>query len=187
MKNEHLMGELVKLVAVNPDKDAEKFANWAFDSEYSRLLDTDPARLWSVQKSREWLEKDQTKDSSENILFMIQTREGDHTIGFVGLDGIRWNHGDAYVGIGIGEREFRGKGYGTDAMRVLLKYAFMELNLHRVSLNVFAYNPMAVRSYEKTGFVIEGRQREYLSREGKRWDMVFMGILKDDWIRMQPA
>ena len=186
MNDELLTGNLVKLVAVYPEKDAERFARWASDSEYSRLLDTDPARLWSIQKSKEWLEKDQEKDSSEDFFFMIRTREDNLTIGFIGLDGIRWNHGDAYVGVGIGEREFRGKGYGTDAMRVLLKYAFTELNLNRVSLNVFAYNPMAIRSYEKTGFVIEGRQREYLSREGKRWDMVFMGILKDDWIRMQP-
>jgi RimJ/RimL family protein N-acetyltransferase len=183
VKNELLYGALVKLVAVNPVTDADRFARWALDSEYLRLLDTDPARLWSVQKSREWMEKNQEKDNHDEVIFMIRTREDDHTIGFIGLDGIRWNYGDAYVGIGIGEREFRGQGYGTDAMRVLLNYAFTELNLHRVSLNVFAYNPMAIRSYEKTGFVIEGRQREYLNREGKRWDMVFMGILKDDWMK----
>jgi RimJ/RimL family protein N-acetyltransferase len=127
--------------------------------------------------------KNQEKDNHDEVIFMIRIREDDHTIGFIGLDGIRWNHGDAYVGIGIGEREFRGKGYGTDTMRVLLNYAFTELNLHRVSLNVFAYNPMAIRSYEKAGFVIEGKQREYLNREGKRWDMVFMGILKEDWMK----
>jgi RimJ/RimL family protein N-acetyltransferase len=183
VRNELLEGNLVKLVAVNPAEDADRFTRWALDSEYLRLLDTDPASFWSIQKRKEWLEKGQEKDSNEEVFFMIRTRENDLTIGFIGLDGIRWNHGDAYVGIGIGEREFRGRGFGSDAMRVLLKYAFTELNLHRVSLNVFAYNSMAIRSYEKAGFVIEGNQREYLNREGKRWDMVFMGILKEDWMK----
>ncbi|MBE0409253.1 MAG: GNAT family N-acetyltransferase [Anaerolineales bacterium] len=183
MNNELLTGDLVKLVAVNPAVDADRFSRWALDSEYSRLLDTDPARLWSAQKVKQWLEKSLEKESGNEFTFMMNTLENEQTIGFIGLDGIRWNHGDAYVGIGIGEREFRGKGYGTDAMRVLLKYAFTELNLHRVSLNVFAYNSMAIRSYEKAGYVIEGKQREYLNREGKRWDMVFMGILKEDWIK----
>lgn len=185
MSNKLLTGELVKLVAPNPEIDAERFARWALDSEYSRLLDSDPARLWSERKVKQWLEKDLEKDNNEDFFFMMRANQNDHTIGFIGLDGIRWNHGDAFAGIGIGERECRGKGFGTDAMRVLLKYVFTELNLHRVSLNVFEYNPMAIRSYEKAGFEVEGKQREYLNREGRRWDMVFMGILKENWIKTQ--
>jgi RimJ/RimL family protein N-acetyltransferase len=89
------------------------------------------------------------------------------------------------VGIGLGEREFWGKGYGTDAMRIILRYAFTELNLHRVTLNVFEYNPRGVRSYEKAGFVLEGRQRGVLLREGRRWDEIYMGILREDWLKQQ--
>ena len=58
---------------------------------------------------------------------------------------------------------------------------FNELNLHRVSLDVFEYNPRAIRSYEKVGFVFEGRTRKFLNREGQRWDMIFMGILRSEW------
>jgi RimJ/RimL family protein N-acetyltransferase len=74
-----------------------------------------------------------------------------------------------------------GKGYGTDAMRVVLRYAFTELNLHRVSLDVFSYNPRAIRSYEKAGFKYEGCMRSRVQRDGKRWNMVFMGIMKEEW------
>jgi RimJ/RimL family protein N-acetyltransferase len=82
----------------------------------------------------------------------------------------------------MGARESWGKGYDTDAMRVILRFAFQELNLRRVSLDTFEYNPRAIRSYEKAGFVLEGRARGYLNREGKRWDLIFMGILQEEWL-----
>jgi RimJ/RimL family protein N-acetyltransferase len=85
------------------------------------------------------------------------------------------------VGIGIGEAEYRGKGYGTDAMQVILGFAFRELNLHRVSLSVFEYNPRAIRSYEKAGFRHEGRLRAEINRDGRRWDVLMMGILRTEW------
>ena len=65
---------------------------------------------------------------------------------------------------------------------LILRYAFLELNLQRVSLDVFDYNQRAIRSYEKAGFTLEGRQRGVLLREGKRWDLVYMGILREEWL-----
>lgn len=175
-------GELVYLVAPDPAGDAAKFAKWMSDSEFVRLLDTDPARLLSVGKHKEWLEKDLLEEQkNDELFFLIRTLVEERTIGFVGLDGIRWVHGDAWVGIGLGEREYWGKGYGTDAMQILQRYAFDELNLHRLSLNVFDYNQRAIRSYEKAGFIVEGRSRQYLNREGQRFDMIFMGILREEW------
>ncbi len=69
-------------------------------------------------------------------------------------------------------------------MNLVLRFAFTEINLHRVTLTVFEYNPRAVRSYEKAGFRHEGRIRGALLRDGKRWDMFFMGILRDEWISL---
>jgi len=177
-------GELVRFVAPDPQQAAGELAKWMRDSEFVRLLDTDPARLLSVDKYKEWFEKDLIEEQkNDKLFFLIQTLEEARTIGLIGLDGIRWTHGDAWVGIGLGERDYWGKGYGTDAMRILQRYAFEELNLHRLSLSVFDYNPRAMRSYEKAGFVLEGRARHFLNRDGRRYDLIFMGILREEWER----
>lgn len=182
MSNNLFQGELVRFVAAEPQLAAGLFAKWGRDSEFVRLLDTDPARLLSVDKYKEWFEKDLVEQQkNDELFFLIRTLEEDLTIGLIGLNGIQWVHGDAWVGIGLGEREYWGEGYGTDAMRILLRYAFEELNLHRLSLSVFEYNSRAIRSYEKVGFVIEGRVRQFLNRDGRRYDMIFMGLLSDEW------
>jgi len=174
-------GELVRLAAPNPSADAEVLARWMHDSEYMRLLDLAPARLWSATHLKAEIEKSWEKDAPDEFFFLIRALADDRLIGLIELDGIRWAHGDCWVGIGLGEREYWGKGYGTDAMRVILRYAFAELNLHRVSLSVFEYNSRAVRSYEKAGFAVEGRVRQFLQRDGRRWDMILMGILREEW------
>jgi RimJ/RimL family protein N-acetyltransferase len=102
-------------------------------------------------------------------------------IGSIELLEFSWSSGDAWVGIGIGESAYQGKGYGTEAMQILLRYGFEELGLHRVSLSVFAYNTRAIHSYEKAGFQHEGRIRQYVLREGKTWDLLFLGILRSEW------
>ena len=66
-------GDLVRLVAVEPEKDAKRFASWGRDSEYARLLDTDPVRMWSAGQAKEWIEKQQKADGFEGIEFMIRT------------------------------------------------------------------------------------------------------------------
>ena len=178
-----LTGDLVRLAALNPETDAESFARWSRDSEYYRLDTTDPARMWSPRQTREFMDKDDQAEHPNSISLAIRTLDGDQVIGFIALDGIEWTHGDAWVGIGIGDRAFWGRGYGADAMRVMLRYAFVELNLFRVSLNVFEYNRRAIRSYEKCGFTVEGRLRAWIHRDGRLWDLIFMGILREEWDR----
>jgi RimJ/RimL family protein N-acetyltransferase len=104
-------------------------------------------------------------------------------VGEVELGYARGSRADAFMGIGLGEREDWNKGYGTDAVRLILRYAFLELNLHRVSLSVFEYNLRAQRAYEKAGFRVEGRMRGALNRENRRWDEIFMGVLRPDWMK----
>jgi RimJ/RimL family protein N-acetyltransferase len=177
-----LHGELVHLTAENPDVMARNFSRWSQQVEWFRLLDTDPARLFSEKKWNEWLEKGLEKSTPDEIFFAIRTLDGDRIIGFIGLFDFFAHHGDTFVAIAVGEGEYRGKGYGTDAMRVLLRYVFNELNMRRASLIVFEYNPRAIRSYEKVGFVYEGRVRGMIKRDGKRWDFLLMGILREEWL-----
>jgi RimJ/RimL family protein N-acetyltransferase len=178
-------GDLVRLGGDNPATIAEAFTRWNRDSEYLRLLDDEPAQLHSVKGNQEWLEKEFETGDKLKFFFTIHTLDDDRMIGFTGLWIEDWNHRHAWVGIGLGEREYWGRGYGTDAMRLTVRYAFDELDLQRVSLSVFEYNPRAIRSYEKAGFEHEGRLRQTVLRDGRRWDLVLMGILREDWEKMK--
>jgi RimJ/RimL family protein N-acetyltransferase len=174
------VGKLIRLVAADAQADSEAMARWSTDSEFRRLLDTDPARPLRAQPTRETLAREHEDDSSA-FMFGIHTLADDRRVGFVGVTGVRWTHGDGWLVIAIGGREDWGKGYGGEALGLLLRYAFSELNLHRVSLTVFEYNPRAIRTYEKAGFRVEGRARKFLNRDGQRWDMIYMGLLREDW------
>jgi RimJ/RimL family protein N-acetyltransferase len=174
-------GKLVHLVAVDPEKDAEALVGWNRDSEYSRLLSDNPAYQWAPKEVKEWME-----NQKGDQLYSIRTLAENRLIGTIGLSGFDWVARHAWVGIGLGEREFWGQGYGTDAMRVLLRYAFQELNLNRINLNVFEYNERALKSYLKCGFGLEGRIRQAMLREGRRWDIIYMGILKSEWEAANP-
>jgi RimJ/RimL family protein N-acetyltransferase len=182
MESTFLCGDFVHLTAEEPAVLAEACARWNTDSEFQRLLDANVAYQISAKKISEWIQQDQEKNPPPYYLFGIRILEDEHLIGWLDLEGTLFPHGEAFVGIGMGVRESWGKGYGTDAMRVILRFAFQELNLRRVSLDTFEYNPRAIRSYEKAGFVLEGRARGYLNREGKRWDLIFMGILQEEWL-----
>jgi RimJ/RimL family protein N-acetyltransferase len=179
-------GKLVRLVAEDAKTMAEAFSRWGRDAEFSRLQSSNTLKLFSAKPIQEWLEEKREKESDQSFHFMIRTLKGNMLIGDIELE-VFWNHQDAFVGIGLGERSFWGKGYGTDAMRVLLRFAFGELNLQHVSLNVFKYNPRAIRSYEKVGFAHEGHQRQMIDRDGRRWDLLFMGILHEEWLAQQPS
>jgi RimJ/RimL family protein N-acetyltransferase len=172
-------GELVRLTAPNAETDAAVMAHWWRDSEYARLQDSEPASPRSASQIRGWLEEDIQDDV---FAFHFRPLAEARLIGFVTL-WVRWPHRDAWLGIGIGDRADWGKGYGTDALRLALRYAFDELDLHRVSLTVLGANPRAQRAYEKAGFVVEGRQRGQSQYDGQRVDEVFMGILREAWER----
>jgi RimJ/RimL family protein N-acetyltransferase len=174
-------GELVRLTTEDPETASKAFSSWARDTEYTRLLDNDPARMWSAKRIQSWIERDLEQGYRDGYFFEIRTLSEDRLIGFLNLFGLSWTHGDTWLGIGLGDREYWGKGYGTDAVKVALRYAFTELNLRRVTLGVFAYNPRAIKSYEKAGFTVEGRLRQYITRDGQRNDMIVMGVLREEW------
>jgi RimJ/RimL family protein N-acetyltransferase len=185
LSNDLFRGELVRLSAIEPEELSKAISGWHRDSALLRLMDTNVSRVYSPKAARDWIEKQVYSDKPEMHWFAIHTLAEDRLIGDIDLSTVYNGHGDTFVGIGIGEREFWGKGYGTDAMCVILRYAFTELNMQRVSLDVFEYNPRAVRSYEKAGFRYEGRERRLLNRDGRRWDLIFMGILRPEWEALQ--
>jgi RimJ/RimL family protein N-acetyltransferase len=179
--NDLLTGELVRLTADSPEEMAIQLFHWNQDTEWYRFLDTDPPRLFSEKKVKEFQEQELEKEHSNILSFNIRILEDDTLIGFIGLFDLFLHHGDSLVAIALGERKYWGNVYGTDAMKVVLRYAFNELNLRKVGLIVFEYNPRAIRSYEKVGFIPEGRIRGAILREGRRWDWLYMGLLREEW------
>ena len=178
-------GELVRMTNEAPEEIAKVEVRWQRDSEFHRLSAMDPAAMFSEKAQKEWLEKQVEKGfEAHRYSFSVRTLEEDKFIGSFGL-WVDLVHSEAWIGIGIGDRDFWSKGYGTDMMKLALQYAFTELNVYRVSLGLHAYNPRALRSYEKAGFRLEGTTRKDTLREGKRTDGLWMGILREEWEAQQ--
>lgn len=168
-------GSKVRLAAAI-QQDAQTLAAYTEDYEYLRNLDTDYAMPKTVEESGV-----KSVKMDDGVEFMLRTIDEDRLIGFVALHSIEWNNQAAKLAIGIGKAKDRGKGYGSDALRIILRYAFHELNLNRVGLDVISYNEIAYHAYKKAGFVEEGRMRSAVLRGGKAYDRILMSILRDEW------
>ncbi|MBK8027449.1 MAG: GNAT family N-acetyltransferase [Chloroflexi bacterium] len=123
----------------------------------------------------------------DDTYFHLRTISDDRCIGFVVLFNLKWRNQTAELAIGIGDRDYRGHGYGSDALRLILNYAFSELALRRVSLTVMDYNTAAIKAYERVGFQREGAHRQAVVREGRAYDLLLYGILRDEWSAAHPG
>jgi len=176
-------GEVVRLTMEEPDILAKIEDQWQRDSEFVRLADNNPHVFFSEKRLKDQTEKRLEQGfQPERYPFSVRTLAEDKLIGFFSLY-VELLHSNAWVGIGIGDRDFWSKGYGTYMMKVCLRYAFLELAMQRVSLGLHAYNTRALRSYEKAGFLLEGKSRKDVLKEGKRTDTLWMGILRDEWLQ----
>lgn len=178
-------GEHIQLAAPDADRDAEIESKWTHDPDYLRLLSADPAKPLSpsqVKKRYEEAEKEAEK-SRDTFNFAIRLREGDRLIGFIRVFDILWTHGSGRLQLGIGDPADRGRGYGREALNLILRYAFDELNLHRLSVMTFEYNTTALNFLQRAGFTVEVRRRQAVNRDGRRWDVMVMGLLRDEWKR----
>ena len=173
-----LRGDKVRLTAVTPG-DMAAVAQWWSDPDFLRLYNTAPAAPRNEDQISRRFDLSQT--SPDTFLFAIRLLDTDAIIGLLEFDGVDWSNRTTFVSIGIGEARFRGQGYGRDAMRTALRFAFHELNLHRVCLTVFGYNEPAIALYEGLGFVREGAYREHIERDGRRYDMLLYGLLRPEW------
>lgn len=171
-------GEHVRLTAFSK-ADAATLSRWYEDAGFLRLVDAAYARPRNPEEIEKWF--DDWQKSEREISFAVRLLSDNSLIALVSLEGILWSHGVAWLGIGIGDREQWGKGYGLEAMSLLLRYGFHELNLHRIQLTVFEYNERAIALYEKLGFRREGVFREFMQRDGKRHDMYLYGLLRREW------
>jgi len=112
--------------------------------------------------------------------FAICLTEGSRHIGNCGLMGIDRDNRTATLGIFIGERDCRGRGFGTEAVRTLCRFAFEEMDLRKIRLDTHAGNEAALKAYERVGFRREGLLRQEFYRHGRALDVVRMGLLRDE-------
>lgn len=178
-----LRGERIRLTALQ-DTDAHSIAQWYEDEYFVRHFDASPSYPRDADYWRKWLHD--VRNDKHTYAFAIRPLT-DHTlIGLVDVSDIYWTNRNGILGMGIGNSAYRHKGIGTEAMQLMLRFCFRELNLHRLSLTVFSYNLPAIRLYERLGFVKEGVYRQQILRDGVRYDMLAYGLLIHEWQALQP-
>src|SRR5690625_172592 len=160
-------------------EDADLYHKWRNDLEV--MYSTNPSLdVYPMETTRKFVE--QVILGSHNAKsYIIVEKENERSIGVVSLTNIDYKNRNAECIIDIGETEYWGKGFGSEALKLLLDYAFYEMNLHRVSLRVFSFNDRAIRMYTKLGFQEEGNSRQSLFRDGKWHDIIYMGILQNEY------
>jgi RimJ/RimL family protein N-acetyltransferase len=160
------------------------FQRWYSDPEVARLTRYQDGPMGADEIERFF----QVRALGSSSLAMgIHVRETGRLIGTCAFSQLDGDNGAALFHITIGERDAWGHGYGTEATRLMLEHAFRTLGLHRVALSVFAFNERAIRSYRKVGFVMEGRSREAIWRDGRWWDELHMSLLDHEWAVLRQA
>jgi RimJ/RimL family protein N-acetyltransferase len=172
-----IRGERIYLRSVERE-DLARCHRWINDEALTATL----AQRYPVSLAQEadWIERAaRGQDPSQLMLAICLAKDGRH-IGNCGLEAIDRDNRTATLGIFIGERDCHGKGLGEEAVRALCGYAFDELDLRKIRLDVYTTNPGAERTYTRVGFRREGLLREEVFRRGKPLDVIRMGLLKED-------
>ena len=175
-----LVGEKVKLRGLKME-DVEIAYRYMCDPEV--LLNLSPGIPYpmTLEREKQWFESQIAMKDTYN--FAIEDIKTGLYIGGCGINKIDWKNRVATVGIYIGDKDFRGKGYGTEAMKLLIEFIFSEMNINRIQLFVFSFNERAIKSYKKNGFVEEGRLKQSIFRNGKYYDEIIMGLLREDYYK----
>lgn len=174
-----IYGERIRLRAVERE-DLPAFVTWINDPEVRAGLSLYTPISQVAEEG--WFENVIKQHPAEQVM-VIEAKQGKKwkLIGNCGLIKVNWRLSSAEIGIMIGERKEWNKGYGTEALRLILRHGFETLNLHRLFLRVYEDNPGAIRAYEKAGFVHEGRMREAQFSDGEYKDVLLMSVLRSEW------
>ncbi len=172
-----LQGQNLKLGALQ-EKDIDILSGWYENTDFLRFYDFHPA----IPKTREQLMKIYENGTTDTFIpFAVRLKDTGEMIGLIEIDGISQSNRFAWISIGFGDNNHRGKGFGFEALSLAVEFAFNELNLERLQLNVIEYNKAAIKLYEKTGFVREGVYREAVQRNGEKHNLILYGLLRKEW------
>ncbi|HXG40329.1 MAG TPA: GNAT family protein [Candidatus Limnocylindrales bacterium] len=178
---DEIRGDLVVLRRHTPDN-LRAFLRWYSDPEVARLTRYQDGPMRADEIERFFAAR---VIGPEAFALAIHVRETGRLIGTCAFSQLDPDNGSALFHITIGERDSWGRGYGTEATRLMLELGFERLGLHRIALSVFEFNERAIRAYRKVGFVVEGRARDAIWRDGRYWDEIAMSLLESDWRRLR--
>jgi len=168
-------GERIYLREVRPSDVNENYYSWMNDPEVTRYLES---RFYpnSMEGLHEYVAS--KLGDRDNVFLAIVLKEGDRHIGNIKLGPINWIHRLADVGILIGEKACWGKGYATEAIRLVANYAFRMLNLHKLTAGCYELNQGSAKAFQKAGFVIDGVRKQHHYCDAAYIDAVLLGMLK---------
>jgi len=172
-----LIGDRIYLRPLDAETDLDRCLRWINDSAV--LVALGRRQPTGRVSERQWLEEQYKTDSQMNLAILL--KDEDRHIGNCGFNEIDYANRSGIFGILIGEKDAWGHGYGPEAARLILKFGFEELGLHRIGLEVYSHNARAIRAYEKVGFVREGTLRESYYRNGAYHDTIVMSVLEPEW------
>lgn len=167
-----ISGEKINLRTLEK-KDLEKSLMWLKDPSVNMYLSRN-FRGQTEEQELKWLEFIQ--NSNNDVAFAIEKKDSGLYIGNCSLDKIDWERKSCEMGIVIGDKNNWNKGYGSDAVKTVTEFAFRELNLKSVQLNVYRYNRRAIRVYRKCGFKLKSIERKNHFYNGKYWDTLLMEL-----------
>jgi len=170
-----IIGDKVYLSPMNSE-DYLKYVEWLNNYEIAKGVNQ-IINMVSIESEKAWLEK----AMSEKYCFAIINKDNDTLLGNISLMKIHEVNRTAELGIFIGDENYLSRGYGSEAIMLLLDYAFRYLNLNNIMLRVFSYNKRAIKAYEKCGFKTFGVWKECHYFDGEYSDEIYMNVLKRDF------
>ncbi len=157
---------------------------WICNLETTRTLQV-PGAVLTLDEEIAWFEREIHKPDSRS--FTIYTLPGYQPIGSVNLHAIDFRHRTACMGIMIGEPDMRGRGFGTEAVELILDYGFNALDLHSIWLTTYETNIAGQKAYARAGFRESGRRRESRYQAGRYWDEIHMDVLASEFTNSRLA
>jgi RimJ/RimL family protein N-acetyltransferase len=175
-------GTEIHLTAIDAEKDAVLESAWMHDLSFADLQRQGTLHHLSVVEAKKHFEEMQ-KEASEKgnqFHFAIRVKSDQRLIGFVHIANVSWSNGSAFMRLVIAEPDDLGR-YGQVVLDMLLTYVFRELNLYRVTVILPEYNREMAELWERAGFQLEVRMRDFYYRSGRLWDQLIYGMLSEEW------
>ena len=180
---------LARLAPLDPDRDAETISRWSHDPRYLWQIDDAPAYPLSIESAKKQIVEGHKAEDAPlgGYSFAIRRRESDELVGLARIADIQWTNGTGRLILGAGDPAAFDDGVVAGALGLVLHYAFAELNLYRLEAVSAEPNTQTIHALQQAGFIVEVRRRQAIVRNGRRRDMLQLGLLRDEWAQRVEA